>query len=322
MVSPRHPVIAVVGPTATGKSSCAEALARQLDGEIVSADSMQVYKGMDIGTAKVPQAERSVAYHCLDLAQPSEEFNANRYQKEARAAIDDILVREKQPIVCGGTGLYVRAALDDFDLGEGEQDDEVSSKREKRRKRLEAEASALGTEAFYAKLVARDAKSAALIHPHNTRRVIRAFEWLEEGGSYAQQAAGFDEHNEYYPTVFLGLDIPREELYLRINARVEQMIQAGLLEETRGLLKQGYESALTAQQAIGYKELVPVLAGKEELEVAVDKIQRASRQYAKRQKSWFRRDERIHWLDARLPQDELVRRALGIIKENSSALPI
>lgn len=329
MVSARRLVIAVVGPTATGKSALSEALAARLDGEIVNADSMQVYQGMDIGTAKVPSAERTVPYHCLDLVAPGEEFNASKYQKAARNSIDDILARSKQPLVCGGTGLYVRAALEEFvgeagneDTTEEYQGEDASAKarREERRKRLNAEAEQLGPECFHAKLAALDPKSAALIHPNNVRRVVRAFEWLEEGSSYASQVAGFDTHRDHYPTLYVGLDRPREQLYAHINARVMQMIERGLLDEVQGLLDKGYEQALTAQQAIGYKELVPVIRGEETLSQAVEQIQQATRHYAKRQKSWFRRDKRIQWLDAGLSTDELVTQTLLLLQDPASLL--
>lgn len=314
MVPSRRFVIAVVGPTATGKSAFAEALALQRQGEIISADSMQVYRGMDIGTAKVPPHCRSVTYHCLDLVAPGERFDAFSYQQLAREAIEDQFARGKQPLVCGGTGLYVRAALDDFALGAPEQDDPAASaqneqERAQLRQRLQDEAEALGAEAFHAKLAAIDAASASLIHPHNVRRVVRAFEWLEEGSSYAEQSRGFERYQSVYSTVFLGLDMPREYLYERINARVEQMIEEGLVDEVKRLWDEGYEQALTAQQAIGYKEIVPVLKGEESLEAAIAQIQLATRHYAKRQKSWFRRDARIHWLDARKSLDELLKEA-------------
>ena len=333
MVSQRHFVIAVVGPTGTGKSALAEALALHLQGEIISADSMQVYKGMDIGTAKVPLNQRAARYHCLDIVAPGEEFNASQYQTVAREAIEDIWARGKQPILCGGTGLYVRAALDDFKLdgeaaavqsGEAGQQDtyaaELQNASTQLRQRLEAEAEQLGPEAFHAKLASLDPKSASLIHPNNVRRVVRAFEWLNEGSSYAQQAAGFDTNREVYPTVFLGLDMPREELYPRINRRVDTMLEEGLLDEVNRLVSEGYEQALTAQQAIGYKELLQNNSRNTRgqsscviLQEAVEHIKQSTRKYAKRQKSWFRRDTRIQWLDAREPLDVQLDKALAII---------
>ena len=313
MVSSRNLVIAIVGPTASGKSALAEALSSQLDGEIVSADSMQVYKGMDIGTAKTPPEKRGVAYHCIDLVTPDQAFSAATYQNAARAAFEDIWRREKQPILCGGTGLYVRAAVDDFALGEREDTPLVHRERSERRERLAHEAEELGPQAFHAKLTAVDPESAQLIHPHNVRRVVRAFEWLEEGSSYAEQVSGFDTYKEVFPTVHLGLDMPREQLYSRIDRRVEEMIEQGLLGEVQGLLEQGYEQALTAQQAIGYKELLGVLRQEESLEAAVAQIQQASRHYAKRQLSWFRRDKRLTWLDARKPLNELTSEARALV---------
>jgi len=296
-----------VGPTATGKTSLAERLAQKLDGEIISADSMQVYKGMDIGTAKLPLGLRTVAYHCVDLVNPDKEFSAYAYQKAARAAMDDILARGKQPIVCGGTGLYVRAALENHFF-----EDEDESLHELRQ-RLETEALTLGAEAFHAKLAELDPQSAALIHPNNVRRVIRAFEWLEQGSSYVEQAQGFERSKEAYPTCYIGLIMPREELYARINRRVEQMMEQGLLEEVQGLLAKGYEQAFTARQAIGYKELKCYLDGELSLEAAVASIQQATRRYAKRQLCWFKRYQQIVWLDARLALDELTEQSRALL---------
>jgi len=312
-------LIAVVGPTATGKSELAELLAQRLSGEIVSADSMQVYRGMDIGTAKLPFNRRGTAYHCIDLVEPNEEFNAFLYQKAARAAFDNIWARGKQPIICGGTGLYIRAAVEDFIggcvTGTGNLTHSQLGVCEIPRPRdtITEEAQELGPEAFHAKLSAIDPESAALIHPNNVRRVIRAFEWLEQGSSYKEQSAEFANNNELYPVVYLGLTLPREQLYERINARVNTMIEQGLLEEVQGLLNKGYGPLLGARQAIGYKELLGVLAGEKTLEAAVEQIQQATRHYAKRQISWFKRNERIHWLDAQQSPDELLKEALSLL---------
>jgi len=317
MVPSRHTVLgtclAIVGPTATGKSELAERLAQELDGEIVSADSMQVYQGMDIGTAKVPLSQRSTRYHCVDLVAPDEEFNAFLYQRVARAAFNDIWARNKLPIICGGTGLYIRAALEDFIEGEKSTTTEDGEVRSELRKRLTAEAQKLGPEAFHAKLSTIDPESAALIHPNNVRRVIRAFEWLEQGSSYVRQSSEFATNTEIYPVIYLGLTLPREPLYERINARVNRMVEQGLLEEVQSLLDKGYGQALSALQAIGYKELLGVLSGEKTLETAVEQIQQATRRYAKRQLSWFKRNKRIHWLDARQSYDELLEEALSLL---------
>jgi tRNA dimethylallyltransferase len=289
-------VVAVVGATGTGKSALAEALARRLGGEIINADSMQVYRGMDIGTAKVPPEQRGVPYHCLDIVEPGETFTAALYQRAARAAIDDCLARGVVPVVCGGTGLYIRAALDEFALDEHAEESvgAVLTARDA----LTTQATTLGAEAFHALLARRDPVSAALIHPNNVRRVVRAFELLEGGSSYAEQSAGFSAYTSHYPTTYIGITVEPEVLYGRVNARVDAMMAAGLLDEVRRLLAEGFAEALTAQQAIGYKELVPVLRGEATLEDAVAAIKQATRRYAKRQRTWFKRDPRIAWLDA------------------------
>lgn len=284
-------VIAVVGPTASGKSALAEGIALARGGEIVSADSMQVYRGMDIGTAKQPQGERAVPYHCLDLVDPGEPFSAALYQRCSRDAIDSILACGRTPVVVGGTGLYLRAALDDLDFPPGEQADNHG------REQYEAIAEVEGAEALWRMLDERDPASAALLHPNNVRRVVRALEMLDEGTRYADQAAGFARRESVYPTRFLGLTMEREALYRRIDDRVDAMLAAGLLGEVEGLLSAGLRDALTAAQAIGYKELVGVIEGERPLEEAVEEIKRSSRRYAKRQLTWFRADSRVQWLD-------------------------
>lgn len=283
--------IAVLGPTAVGKSAVADRIANRLGGEIVNADSMQVYRGMDIGTAKTPPAERRVPYHCFDLVAPGEPYSAALYQRDARAAIGDITARGMLPVIVGGTGLYVRAALDEFAFPAGELGGEI-------RRSIETRALEIGADALHAELAAADPASAALIHPNNVRRTVRALEMLAVGRSYAEQSSGFAGREPHYPgTRFLGLTMDRTVLYERIDARVDTMIDAGLLDEVRTLLESGYRRALTAAQAIGYKELVPVVEGSAPLPDAVSAIKQASRRYAKRQLTWFRADPRIMWLD-------------------------
>lgn len=284
-------VLAVVGPTAVGKTAVGEEIAARLHGEIVTADSMQVYRGMDIGTAKPAPRERRVAHHCLDLVEPGETFSAALYQQVARGRIADITARGLLPTVVGGTGLYVRAALDDMRFPAGEQADNAV------RAHWEAYAAEKGPEALHAALAERDAASAALIHPNNTRRVVRALEMFEAGESYAEQHAGFSIRQSVYDTTFVGLTIERNALYRRIDARVDQMMAAGLLEEVRALLARGLRDALTAAQAIGYKELVSVIEDGADTDAAVAAIKQASRRYAKRQLTWFKADPRISWVD-------------------------
>lgn len=283
--------IAVVGPTASGKSELAELIASRLPGEIVSADSMQVYRGMDIGTAKRPPARRRVPYHCLDLVEPGVPYSAALFQRDARLAIDDILGRGAWPVVAGGTGLYVRAALDDMSFPKGET---VSESRA----RYEALAGELGPEGLHTLLAQRDPAAAALLHPNNVRRVVRALEMAEEGTSYAEQAEGFSARTPWYEALHLGLEVDRAVLCERIDARVDEMIADGLLAEVEGLLEAGYRDAVTAGQAIGYKELVPVIEHGADLTAATDAIKQATRRYAKRQMTWFRADPRIVWLRA------------------------
>lgn len=285
-----HP-IAIVGPTGVGKSAIAEVVALRLGGEVVNADSMQVYRSMDIGTAKTPPAERRVPHHCLDLVDPGEPYSAALYQRDARAAIAEILARGAVPVIVGGTGLYVRAAMDEFEFPSGELGSDT-------RRAIDERARMLGAEALYAELARLDPASAALIHPNNVRRTVRALEMLAEGRSYADQAAGFAARTGHYPQArFFGLTMDRPALYERIDARVDAMIAAGLQAEVDSLLAEGYRDALTAAQAIGYKELVPVAEGQMPLAEAIAQIKRASRRYAKRQLTWFRADSRMIWLD-------------------------
>jgi len=284
-------VAAVVGPTAVGKSAVAEGLALARGGEIVSADSMQVYRGMDIGTAKMPPDARLVPYHCIDLVDPGSPYSAALYQRDARAALADIDARGRSAVLVGGTGLYVRAALDAMEFPMGEY---VSPVREA----IERRAEALGREGLHRLLEQRDPESAALIHPNNVRRVVRALELLETGGpTYAEQATHFSERRTEVPAKLIGLTMQRSALYARIDTRVDAMVADGLLDEVRTLLASGYRQALTAAQAIGYKELVPVVEAGAELEQAVAAIKQATRRYAKRQLTWFRADPRIEWID-------------------------
>jgi len=284
-------VLAVVGPTAVGKTAFAEELAVRLSGEIVSADSMQIYRGMDIGTAKPRLSERRVPYHCIDLVEPGEPFSAALFQRVARTAIDDITNRGATPVVAGGTGLYVRAALDRMEFPRGEQVENPL------RERFEQYAAENGAAALHSLLAQRDPASAALIHPNNMRRVIRALEMDDEGVSYAQQAAGFSARESVYAASYVGLTMDRAALYARVDARVDEMLAEGLLGEVGRLLDAGLRDALTATQAIGYKELVPVFEDGADLEQAVAAVKQASRRYAKRQLTWFRSDPRIAWLD-------------------------
>ncbi|MGI6217513.1 MAG: tRNA (adenosine(37)-N6)-dimethylallyltransferase MiaA [Coriobacteriales bacterium] len=289
-------VLAIVGPTGTGKSYLAERVARILEEqdampavEIVSADSMQVYRGMDIGTAKVPAEKRSVPYHCIDLVDPGEAYSASIYQRDAREAIEKVFSLGKLPIVCGGTGLYVRAALDVMDFPPGDQVENPV------RAKYTAIAEEKGPEYVHSLLEQVDPESASLIHPNNVRRTIRAFEMLSEGRHYSDQVSGMKTFNPFYDTVYIGLTMETDTLYASIDNRVDEMMEAGLLDEVSGLVDRGFADAITSSQAIGYKEFIDVFEGKSTIDEAVESIKRSTRRYSKRQRTWFRRDPRIEW---------------------------
>lgn len=286
------PVVCVVGPTASGKSDLAQELAVVLDGEVVSADSMQIYKGMDIGTGKILPLQQKVPHFGIDLCEPGEPYSAALFQAYARECFQDIASREKHPILCGGTGFYVRSAIDDYDFPPGKQEENPL------REKYTHFAEEFGGQALWDLLDEKDPASAAIIHPHNTRRIIRAFELLEEGASYATQKQNLQSLPQAIPAYFLGLAVDPQILNERIDKRIDAMLEAGLLEEVQGLLNQGFRLGLTAPQAIGYKELVAYLEGETSFEEAVESIRVATHRYAKRQRTWFRKDKRIQWLHA------------------------
>jgi tRNA dimethylallyltransferase len=281
-------VIAVVGATATGKSGMAIELARALGGEIVNADSMQLYQDMDIGTAKEPEAARQgVPHHLLDIWPVTQAANVADYQKLARAAIDEIMARGRVPILAGGSGLYVRAALDDLDFP---GTDPVI------RSRLEDELARLGAAALHARLAGLDPAAAAAILPGNGRRIVRALEVIEISGRLF--SATMPAYQQNRPAVQIGLTLPRPELDLRIAARVDRMWQAGLEAEVRSLAARGLRDGQTASRALGYQQMLRYLDGEWTLDQAREETIKATRRFARRQESWFRRDPRVRWLDA------------------------
>lgn len=283
-------VVAVVGPTAVGKSAVADGLAAAIGTSVISADSMQVYRGMDIGTAKMSPGECHAPLLMVDVADPGTAYSAALFQRDARAAIDKINASGHPAVLCGGTGLYVRAVIDEFDFPSGELESTSRSRYEELLERI-------GADALHALLSERDPASAEAIHPHNTRRVVRALEMSDEGVSYAEQRAGFSENRAHYFSSQYGLTCDRAVLYERINKRVDLMMEMGLIDEVKGLVGQGLSFALTSRQAIGYKEIIDYLEGTLSLSEAVDLIKMRSRRYAKRQLSWFKRDSRIFWID-------------------------
>lgn len=285
-------LIAIVGPTGVGKSDVAIELAKRIDGEIVSADSMQIYRGMDIGTAKVtPEEMDGISHYLIDVVDPAEPFSVAEYQRMARQIIEDISSRGKMPILVGGTGLYVRSVIDKLEFPSGEISSEI-------RKRLEERAEKEGGRDLYRELIEKDPGAADLIHPNNVRRVIRALEVIElTGQPFTQFQKEWKKRESVYDLQMFGLTMVRKQLHERINKRVDRMIAKGLIDEVKGLLSHGYESFLTSQQAIGYKELIGYLKGEKSLEEAIEVLRARTRQYAKRQLTWFRADPRVRWID-------------------------
>lgn len=281
-----------MGCTASGKSALADELACRLGGEIVSADSMQVYRGMDIGTAKTPAASRPVPYHCIDICDPGEPYSAALFQRDSRAAISDIRSRGKVPIICGGTFFYVRACLNKMDFAAGEQEDNPV------RERFERLASQLGSQGIWEYLHERDPQSADCIHPNNTVRVVRALEMLEAGDSYARRKAAFKGIEPAIASVKIGIHRDTQLLYQCIDSRVEDMRKQGLVEEVSHLLEEGFREGLTAPAAIGYKEIVAALDGECSMADAFAQIKQSTRRYSKRQRTWLRSEDGLCWLDA------------------------
>lgn len=285
-------VIAVLGPTASGKSDLAQLVAMELGGEVVSADSMQVYRGMDIGTAKMMPGQMLVPHHLIDILDPGEPFSAQLFQQLARNCFSEIWERGKLPILCGGTGLYVQAALEDMRFPKGDRADNPV------RARYEALAEEHGPDYLWDMLNSLDSESAGHIHPNNVRRVVRALEMHEQGISYAEQVDGMKSLPEVVPSLRFGLTRDPALLAQRIERRVDRMFEHGLLEEVKSLLDEGLRDALTAPQAIGYKEVVSALDGHITMDEASELIKTATRRYAKRQRSWMRRDSRLIPVDA------------------------
>ncbi|MDN5353145.1 MAG: tRNA dimethylallyltransferase [Clostridiales bacterium] len=287
-------VIFIVGPTAVGKTDTAVGLAKALDGEVVSADSMQIYRELNIGSAKPTTEEMDgIVHHMIDVVAPEATFSVSAYAQAAHAAINDIFARGKQPIVAGGTGLYVNALLYDMSFGEGEAD-------EKYRAELEALVLEQGGEALYERLKAVDPGAAERIHPNNVRRVMRALEIYRMTGTSVPDFSEAPKRHERFESVLIGLTRDREALYDRINRRVDIMLENGLIEEVKNLKKNGITDRNQSMQGIGYKEVSGFLDGCYDKATMVTLLKRNSRRYAKRQLTWFKRYPDMHWLDVGL----------------------
>jgi tRNA dimethylallyltransferase len=299
------PVVSVVGATAAGKSDLAVAIARELGGEVINTDSMQLYLGMDIGTAKLTEAERGgIPHHLLDIWEVTETASVAEYQRLARAEMDRLLAAGRPPVLVGGSGLYVRAAIDEMEFPG--TDPEL-------RARLEAELEQVGPAVLHARLAAADPAAAAAILTSNGRRIVRALEVIELTGR--PFTASLPSNTAVYPAVQIGVALPRPELDERITLRVDRMWDAGLLDEVRRLEARGLREGLTASRALGYQQVLAHFAGECTEDEARAETVRATKRFARRQESWFRRDARIHWLDRPAGADpaELLERSLELV---------
>lgn len=288
----KKPLIILTGPTAVGKTKASIGLAKAVDGEIISADSMQIYRHMDIGSAKIkPEEMEGIPHHLIDVLEPDDEFHVVKFQQLAKKAMREIWERGHIPIVTGGTGFYIQALLYDIDFDENEKEDAC-------RKELEAYAREHGAEALHEKLALVDPASAEMIHPNNIKRVIRALEFYEQTGKR------ISEHNETqrqrespYVFAYFVLTDDRAHLYERINRRVDQMIEEGLVNEVQALKDKGYTKQLVSMQGLGYKEILDYLDGNCTLEEAIYTIKRDTRHFAKRQLTWFKRERDVIWIN-------------------------
>lgn len=303
------PVVVVAGPTASGKTSLAIDIAKHFDGEIVSADSMQIYKYMDIGTAKPTSAERAeCVHHLIDFIEPDYDYSVAEYVEDAHEVIADIHRRGKLPVICGGTGLYINSLINDIAFGEPDCDQAL-------RDELRELAEEKGGEYLIDMLREFDSVSADRLHPNNLKRVIRAIEFYKLSGKPISEHQEETKRTEsrYRPIMFL-IDRDRAELYDRINRRVDMMIEDGLLAEVKRLMDMGYTKSLNSMKGIGYKEIMDYYNGEYSLDEAIEAVKHGSRRYAKRQLTWFRRDERIIMLKPETASEtaiEMIKKSLS-----------
>lgn len=288
----KKPLVVLTGPTAVGKTKLSISLAKALNGEIISADSMQVYKYMDIGSAKITEKEMDgVPHHLIDVLSPFEEFHTVRFQELAKKAMEDIYNRGKTPVFVGGTGFYIQAITKDIDFTEGEEDKQYREELS----RLSAEK---GNEFLHEMLREVDKKSAEEIHANNVKRVIRALEFYKENGFPISQHNEEQKQNETpYNLAYFVLNAPRDLLYERIDRRVDEMMENGLVKEVQKLKDMGCRREMTSMQGLGYKEILSFLDGEIPLDEAVRILKRDTRHFAKRQLTWFRRESNVVWVD-------------------------
>ena len=309
----KKPLVVLTGPTAVGKTKLSIDLAKALGGEIISADSMQVYKHMDIGSAKITEKEMDgVPHHLIDVLSPFEEFHIVRFQELAKKAVEDIYSRGRIPVFVGGTGFYIQAVTKDIDFTEGEEDKEY-------REELSRLAAEKGDEFLHEMLRNIDPKSAEEIHANNVKRVIRALEFYKENGFPISQHNEEQKQNETpYNLAYFVLNAPRELLYERIDRRVDEMMENGLMEEVQKLKDMGCRRDMTSMQGLGYKEILSFLEGEVPLEEAVRILKRDTRHFAKRQLTWFRRESDVIWVDKdkfSFDEEKILEYMLSVCKE-------
>ncbi|MEH7353614.1 tRNA (adenosine(37)-N6)-dimethylallyltransferase MiaA [Neobacillus drentensis] len=286
----KQKLLVIIGPTAVGKTKLSIEMAKRYNGEIISGDSMQIYRGMDIGTAKITMNEMGgIPHYLIDIKEPSENFSVAEFQHLVRERISEIAKKGKLPIIVGGTGLYIQSVIYDYQFSDVPGDEFFRLKLEERAKEI-------GNEAFYKELIAVDKESAAQIHPNNVRRVIRALEIYHLTGKTMKDFQSTQQRDLLYNTALVGLTMERENLYNRINTRVDLMMNEGLLAEVKNLYQQGLRDCQSIQ-AIGYKEIYDYLDGRVTLEEAVENLKQNSRRYAKRQLTWFRNKMDVQWFD-------------------------
>lgn len=304
MTDCRKPLVIIAGPTATGKTKCAVELAKAINGEIISADSIQVYKGMDIGSAKVTFEEMcGVKHHLIDVLEPTQDFNITVFQTLAKNAMDEIYSRGKVPIIAGGTGFYIQSVLYDIDFTENEDNNEI--REALTRISLEKD----GKDILFAMLKDIDPESADVIDKNNIKRVIRAIEFYKLSGKKISEHNKSQSSKEAaYDARFFVLTDDRKVLYERIDKRVDKMIELGLVEEVRNLLNKGLKRDMVSMQGIGYKEIVSYLMGEISLDEAIYIIKRDTRHFAKRQITWFKREKDVIWLDrSKMTEQEIIK---------------
>ncbi len=308
-MSKLSPLVILTGPTAAGKTTLSIELAKRVKGEIISADSMQVYKGMDIGTAKImPWEMRGVPHHLIDILEPEEDFNVFTFQTLAKEAANDIISRGKIPIVAGGTGFYIQALLYGIDFTEN---DDNTAIREKYTRLGEKDPDAL-----YGLLKERDPEACGYIHKNNIKRVVRALEYYElTGGKISDHNKEQRAHEAEWNSAYFVLEPPRDVLYERINKRVDMMMENGLLDEVKALKDRGLKKDHVSMKGLGYKELFDYLDGEYDLETAVEILKRDTRHFAKRQLTWFRRERDVIRLDRTKTDEELLEEMTKILSE-------